>query len=161
MAVEIHADRLNGPQTAKGRLYEWSRTRHYEEPNPWPASPFYKIHREQENAGAHGSGIKFDIIEVDGESIAVPPDGGMGEFCERHERRMHFHLRAREVASAVDMLPPDLRAVVIETYRVSQRERPKSERVVALAMGITRIEVIKRLERAYGWLSRDLGIPAI
>lgn len=160
--VELtEADRLNGPQTAKGLVYEWSRQRHFEGPNHWPASTFYKIYVEQENAGAKANGIQFDIITVDGDSVSVPPDGGLGDFCDRWSVRLKRHNRVQDTGRAINALPSELRAVIVEMYGVAQRERPKPERAVAEAMALTRIEVIKRLERAYGWLGRDIGVPPI
>lgn len=162
VCVEPESDsRLDGPQSAIGRVREWGRVRHWEKPNSFPASPFAKIAEMHENAGIRGDGIRADMIEVDGESIACRPDGGMTAFCEKFEKGMPFHIRARETAYAIYGLPEDLRVVILEMYRVPQRERPKSDRAVAEALSLTRLEVIKRLERAYGWLARDLGLPPI
>lgn len=163
MSVQIESVEVDDdipPRTAKGRVYEWSRIRHHEMPNPGPGSPFYKIHREQENAGVR-SGTVHDIITVGGETVAVPPDGGLGDFCDRYDLKMRRHNRMVQTTKAIEALPSDLKAVILEMYGVVQRERPRAERLVAESMGLTRIEVIKRLERAYGWLSRDMGIPPI
>lgn len=154
-------DRENGPQTAIGRIREWSRVRHWESPNSFPASPFARIAEMHENAGIRGDGIASDMITMDGESVACRPDGGMADFCERHEKGMPYHIRARETAYAIHALPESLRVVVIEMYGVPSRERPKSDRAVADKMGLPRLEVIRRLERAYGWLGRELGLPPI
>ena len=156
-----HDKRLNGPQTAAGRIREWAKVRHWEKPNSFPASPFAKIAEMQENAGIRGDGIRPDMIEVDGESIACRPDGGMAAYCGRNDKTLAFHIRARETAYAIMGLPEPLRVVVLEMYTVAQRERPKSDRTVAELLGLPRLEVIKRLERAYGWVGRDLGLAPV
>ncbi len=166
MAVRIEApvsDRQNGAETAQGRVREWSRVRHWEAPNSFPASPFAQIAEMQDFASARGVGAKYEMVQEPGDAVATPckPDGGMTAFCERFERGLPFHIRARETAYAIHGLPEDLRVVIFEMYRVPQRERPKSDRAVAEALSLTRLETIKRLERAYGWLGRDLGLPPI
>lgn len=164
MAAHIEKDRaLYGPQNAIGRIREWARVRHWEAPNAFPASPFAKIADEQENAGARGVGIKYDMIPAEGDdpAQACRPDGGMSSFYERKDPALGPHMRCRETAFAIAGLPVEIRQVLLQMYVVEQRERPKAERVVAEALGLTRIEVIKRLERAYGWIGKDLGLPPI
>lgn len=147
MAIKIEAEvdnRLQGPQTAKGRLTEWSRVRHWADVNVWPPeSPMYAV------------------LHNPGRASGSQSDGGMASLCDRHGLSLERKGRAKECEQAMRMLPPDLFAVVWEMYAVTQRERPKSDRVVSEALGLTRIEAIKRLERAYGWLGREMGLPPI
>lgn len=166
--IEIHPEnehdqRLQGPQNAVGRIREWARVRHWEAPNAFPASPFAKIAEMQDFAGARGVGMKYDMVQEADDAVATAckPDGGMADFYERQRRSLSPHVRCRETAFALASLPAELRAVVLAMYVVPQRERPKSDRAVAEALGLTRLEVIKRLERAYGWVGRDLGLPPI
>lgn len=153
----------DGAQTAKGRLYEWSRERHWAVPNSFPPSPFAKIAEMQENAGARSVGIKYDMIqeEVDEEAVACRPDGGMSALVEKYRGSLPHHIRTRDTAASIATLPESLRMVVLTMYGVAVRERPRSDRVVSDLLSITRLEVIRRLERAYGWIGRDLGLPPI
>lgn len=164
MEVDLDAlARRKGPLNAIGRIREWARVRHWEPPNAFPASPFAKIAEMQENAGARSVGIKYDMVQEEGdaEAVACRPDGGMASFYERKDPSLGPHIRCRETAFAIAGLPVDLRIAVLAMYSVPQRERPKSDRAVAELLGLTRLEVIKRLERAYGWVGRDLGLSAI
>lgn len=163
--LEIEPDPrvTDGAQTAKGRLYEWSRERHWGVPNSFPASPFAKIAEMQDNAGARSVGIKYDMVQEEGdeEAVACRPDGGMSALAEKHRKALPHHIRARETAASIATLPEALRIVVLTMYGVTLRERPRSDRVVSDLLQITRLEVIRRLERAYGWIGRDLGLPPI
>ena len=165
MAVhKIEADRsFHGPQNAIGRIREWARVRHWEAPNAFPASPFARIAEMHDFASARGVGAKFDMVMEpgDSEATACKPDGGAASYYERKDPALGYHIRARETAFAIAGLPADLRLVLLEMYVVAQRERPKSDRSVADSLKMTRIEVIKRLERAYGWIGRELGLPPI
>jgi hypothetical protein len=154
--------RLHGPQNAIGRIREWGMVRHEEPPNAFPASPFARIAEMREFAGARSEN-KCDMVMEEGDTEATPckPDGGMAAFYGRNLASLDRHVRCRETAQAIASLPEDLRIVVRTMYTVPQRERPKSDRIVAELLGLTRLEVIKRLERAYGWVGRDLGLPPI
>lgn len=148
-------DRLDGPETAEGRMYEWSRCRHFTPPNPWPASPFHKIHVMQENAGMRGSGLQFDVID----GVSCRPDGGMADFCERHDSRMTDHLRSRETYYAVMSLRDEHRAVLMAKYRVENRERPRTLRAAAEVLGVAHTTLADRLERALIALGGVLCLP--
>jgi len=161
---DMDVDRaIHGPQNAIGRIREWAMVRHWDAPNSFPRSPFAKIAEMHEFAAARGSGAKYDMISTEEDPEVTPcrPDGGMGAFAERHDPQIRYHLRARETAYAIAGLPADLRQVLLEMYAVPQRERPKSDRVVSEALGLPRLEIIKRLERAYGWIGKELGLPPI
>lgn len=147
MAIKIEAEadnRLQGPQTAKGRLTEWSRVRHWADVNVWPPES-----------------AMYAVLHNPGRATGSQSDGGMASLCDRNALALERKGRAKEVEQAMRMMPADLLAVVWEMYAVFQRERPRSDRVVAESLGIPRLEAIKRLERAYGWLSRELGLPPI
>lgn len=153
----------DGAQTAKGRLYEWSRERHWASPNSFPSSPFAKIAEMKENAGARSLGIKYDMVQEPHDTEATPckPDGGMSDLVDRYRSSLPHHIRTRLTGESIANLPESLRVVVLTMYAVAMRERPRSDRAVSEILKITRLEVIRRLERAYGWIGRDLGLPPI
>lgn len=140
----LEADRLQGPQSAQGRLREWSRVRHWEALNVWP----------KESA-------MYAVLHNPGRATNTQSDGGMASKMDRMEAALAAHNRMVEVAKALQAMPIVSRLIVDKMYVVSAREAPKSDRVVAEALGITRLEAIRRLERAYGWLAHELCLPPI
>lgn len=131
------------PHSVKDALRKYSERRHYPPPNAWPEeSPL------------------FAVLHAPGRATNGSQDGGMAARMDRMGRAFAWHAWILETRSRLLLLPQELHAVVVATYEVPQREEPRSDRAVAEKLGIARLEVIKRLERAYGWLSREMGLPA-
>jgi hypothetical protein len=85
----------------------------------------------------------------------------MADRVERMEAMIRAHTRVREVSAAVSLLPKTCRDAVDAMFLVEKMERPRTERAVALLLDIPKSEVQRRLNQAYGWLSRDLCLPII
>lgn len=129
------------PRNVEGRLREWARARWYPPVNSWPPeSPVYAVWKSPGRA-------------TDGSQ-----DGGMAARVWRQARALECEIRVIEVTKALQMMPIDLRTLVRHMYEVPQRERPKSERACAEHFQMNRDEFGKRLQRAYGWLERELSI---
>ena len=150
-----HGSRENGPETAKGRLYEWSRHRGLLMPSAGIPSPAYTIFREQCNAGARATGIRYEMLD----DVEVPPDGGLGEFCDRYQPAVEIVMRVRQVTEGLRSMPTAMQMVALTMYGVIPGERVRSDRYVADQLKMARLEVIKTMERAYGWMGRELGLP--
>lgn len=134
-------DGSRGPRNAQGRLREWWRVRYWPGVNVWPAeSPLHAV------------------LHNPGRSTVIG-DGGLGDLADRLTGAQMSILRAHEVSRALLRMPRDGRNIVLAMYDVPPRERPRSDRAVAEAMGMSRLQVIKALERAYGWMAGELGLP--
>lgn len=136
--------------TVQWRLKQWGDWT-LEPRRDWghSSSPFGKIAEMQENAGIRADGIRYEIIEFDGESISCPPDGGMWAEVERQGKAMAFDIKCREVEQAVSALPQSHRLAVIHTYVVGKKEDPRSSRVVADLMKISHKTVSLLLKEAH------------
>lgn len=161
-----HDKRLNGPQTARGRLYEWARVRHWEPPNAFPASPFARIAEMQDFAAARGVGIKYDMVQEEGdtEAVACKPDGGMVNMCARLENVPHSHamrMRCRETQAAIDVMPKAYRLVVRSMYEVERLERPKQIAGAAEKAQMEETTFRKTMDLALAWLQGRLDLDQL
>ena len=139
---EENRQEFHAPRTVRDALRKYSEWRHYSTPNAWPSeSAMY--------AALNG-----------GHSTAGDKDGGMAARMDWIGLAFARHAWVLEMRSTLLLLPESLNQVIRAMYEVPQREDVKSDRSVAESLGISRMEAIKRLERAYGWLSRELGLPA-
>lgn len=135
-AAEAHG---HAPRNIEGRLREWARARWYAPVNSWPPeSPIYAVWKSPGRA-------------TDGAQ-----DGGMASRVWRQARALECEIRVIEVTKALQMMPIQAQAMIRHMYEVPQRERPRSERSCAEHFSMTRDELSKRLQRAYGWLEREL-----
>jgi len=123
------------------------------------SSPFGRIAEMQENAGIRGDGIVFELIEVDGEVVSCPPDGGMSAMVEQRGRELAHNIRCRETNEAVQHLPQAMRRAIWETYVVPHRERPRSARVVAGRIGVDESTVRESLKGAHAKISARIYGP--
>ncbi|HEY0916525.1 MAG TPA: hypothetical protein VGE22_16750, partial [Solimonas sp.] len=143
--------------TVQYRLMKWGQW--CQEPAPVLSrcsSPFGRIAEMKENAGIRGDGIVFDLIEVDGEVVSCPPDGGMSAMVERQGRAQAHDIRCREVNEAVLRLPQGMRRIIEQTYQVPHREHPRSARVVAELLKITQQTVQEALKIAHKRISASI-----
>ncbi len=127
-------------------------------PLEFPSRPTVeaRIQDMQENAGVpNGSGIKYSIYEVDGETFTCAPDGGLGDLCEMLDARMRFDRAMREVAEAIRLLPDRHRGVIQTLYHVNARE-PLSVRALAELLAIPRTAADNRRAQALGYLEASL-----
>jgi hypothetical protein len=136
--------RSQGPQSVVGRLREWSRARHYPSMNCWPPeSPMYAV------------------LKSPGRATNGSQDGGMASTMDRMGGAVAAYTRSKEVGAAVAILPSTLRIVVLTMYHVEKMESPRPERIVAEMLKVPKSQVQARLNRAYGWLARELCIPEV
>lgn len=133
--------RSQGPQTVVGRLREWSRVQHWDPVNCFPPT--------STAAGWRNPGRATD----------TDPDGGMSERMDKLEVALPPRIRAREVEAALRAMPAECCLVIRAMYQVPRREEERSERSAAELLKIGRVECARRVERAFGWLERDLGLP--
>eukprot|EP00456_Euglypha_rotunda_P026519 TRINITY_DN21361_c0_g1_i1.p1 TRINITY_DN21361_c0_g1~~TRINITY_DN21361_c0_g1_i1.p1 ORF type:complete len:182 (-),score=35.40 TRINITY_DN21361_c0_g1_i1:346-891(-) len=113
-------------------LRNWGRWT--QQPKPHFArsvSIFGRIREMHENAGISGDGIRYDLVEVDGEAVMCKPDGGMADMVDRIGEAMAHDLRCRLFADAVANLPGQQRSAISIMYVVPLREDPRSIREVA------------------------------
>lgn len=150
MAVELERaypeveKRSHGPQTVVGRLREWSRARHYPALNCWPPeSPMYAVLRSP------------------GRATNTSQDGGLAAMMDRLTGAEAAHIRAVEAGRAIYSMPTDARAVVLAMYDVPKLERPRSVRDAAAMCGLKKTTYEVAMARALGWLSNEMGLPAI
>ena len=128
-------------------LRNWGRWTQQPKPHfERTASVFGRIKEMGENAGIHGDGIKYDLLEVDGDVFMCPPDGGMGDMVDRAGSALAHDLRCRLFADAVANLPAQQRAAIITMYVVPLREDPRSIR-----------EVARQLEKDYSTVKESLA----
>ena len=139
--------RLQGPQTARGRLYEWSRVRHWHPINVWPPeSPIYAI------------------LKSPGRATDTAGDGGMASFMDRLARQPESHamrVRSLEVQAAVDVMPKAYRSVVRCMYEVERRERPRDISRASEMAGMKEPNFRKTMDMALAWLQGRLDLHAV
>lgn len=139
-----HDKRLHGPQTARGRLYEWSYTRHWPELNVWPPES-----------------AMYAVLHNPGRSTAVQSDGGMAAFSDRYSVAIEKWQRTVETGQAIDMMPADYRKVVHAMYRVEKRERPRELIDAAAIAGLPIPTFRKAMDTALAWLQGRLDLTAL
>lgn len=133
-------------------------------PLEFPSRPTVeaRIQDMQENAGVPGgSGLKYDQITIDGESLMVPPDGGLGDLCDQLDGLMRYDRRMREVAQCVRDLPAHHRTVIEVIYHTAPGIEPLSSRACSLLMEVPRQQWDLRRAAALGYveaLMRDRGM---
>lgn len=54
-----------------------------------------------ENAGIFGDGANYETFVLDGESVSVRPDGGLGELMATQQSELRAVIRAKETHDAV------------------------------------------------------------
>lgn len=139
--AEDNTQEFHPPHSVRRALEKYAQWRHLPMPNAWPQeSSMY--------TGLNG-----------GRSTSGDIDGGMAARMDRIGLAFARQAWVLEIRSALLLLPETWLQVVRAMYEVPQRESVKSDRAVAEMLKLPRSEVMKRLERAYGWLSRELAIP--
>lgn len=83
---------------------------------PTGQSIFYKIMREQSNAGRSGDGFKPDMIMVNGEVIPCRPDGGLSRAIEEDGDEIVRDSRCREIMYLLDYIPEEEARVFAVIY---------------------------------------------
>lgn len=141
------------PHTVQHRLQQWGRwmksPRIHFTPTVSPAANMVEM---KENAGIHGDGMKFEIID----GVSIPPDGGMSRAVERRGRELAHDARCRETNEAVMTLPLRMREAVIRTFVIEDREDPRTQELVAELMHLSVRTVQEYLETAYERVSRRI-----
>lgn len=145
MGVEIKPETQDKAiRTARGRLYEWSYTRHWPDINVWPPeSPMYAV------------------LHNPGRATNTQTDGGLGAFVERRTEAMDKWQRTLDMTKAIHAMPSGYRSVVLAMYKVEPRERPRR---LETAAEIAKMEVStyrKAMDFALAWLQGRLDLEAM
>jgi hypothetical protein len=119
------------------------------------SSVFGRIHEEQENAGIHGDGIRFEIID----GVSCRPDGGMARAVIAKGRAIAHDIRCRETAEAISCLPAQMRNAIVHTYVVPHRESPRGFAEVARRLDIDESTVREYLRVAHERIARRIYGP--
>lgn len=128
------------PRSVKGRLREYCRYRGISR-NAWPQeSPL------------------FAVLHAPGRATNGAQDGGMAARIDQMGFYFAKHARVLELRSLLILMPQICTSAVVAMYEAADHE-PRSERAAAEKMGISRAEYVRHLERAFGWLEREMGIP--
>lgn len=139
--------RLNGPQTARGRLYEWARVRHWLPVNVWPPES-----------------AMYAVLHSPGRATNTQSDGGMVNMCSALESQPASHamrIRCRETQAAIDMMPRPYRLVVRSMYEVERLERPKSLGAASETAQMEAPTFRKTMDMALAWLQGKLDLDAV
>ena len=141
------AKRLQGPQTARGRLYEWARVRHWEPVNVWPPES-----------------AMYAVLHNPGRATNTQSDGGMVNMCAALEEQPVSHamrVRCRITQDAIDLMPKDYRLVVRSMYEVEKRERPRALKAAAEKAVMAEDTFRKTMDMALAWLQGKLDLAAL
>lgn len=141
------AKRLNGPQTARGRLYEWARVRHWEPVNVWPPES-----------------AMYAVLHNPGRATNTQSDGGMVNMCAVLEEQPVSHRmreRCRRTQEALDVMPKEYRLVVRSMYEVEKRERPRALKASSEKAQLEEATFRKTMDMALAWLQGKLDLDAV
>lgn len=138
------------PHSVQARLQKWGRWR--QQPRPqlaaWP-SIFGRIKDEGGNAGIHGDGIRYEIID----GVSCPPDGGLSKAYVKAAKATTWDTLCREVDEAVNSLPPRRRLIIETVYIVAPREHPRSQARTAALLELERTTVRESLNLAHAFVA--------
>lgn len=138
-AARLGKREYNPRSTVERRLKEYAEwrtqpTNHYAP----TGSIFGRIAEMQDNAGARGSGIKPDIVVVDGEAVACRPDGGLSRTISRSGRQIAMDNRCVEVHELVRLLPNRHIPIFEAAYIGEHREVPRSDEETAERLKVSK-----------------------
>lgn len=142
----------------ESRLLEYAEWLH--EPGMQFSQPSVmgRIQDEQENAGARGSGMKYEMVD----DVPCRPDGGIAALVERMDRALSRDKRCRELREALDALKQisaDGYAVIDALYGGHWRDMPRSLEGASLMLGVKIGAFRERKTRAIAWLAGRLMLP--
>lgn len=111
-------------------------------------------------------GVHMEIVALDGDSVACPPDGGMGLMyglmVERMAKSLERRDRCKEVSDLLAMMPSDGRAVVRVTYQevAGPNEVGREGGEAARMLGISERTYWSRKKAMLEWLGERLAATA-
>lgn len=103
-------------------------------------------------------GVRMEIVVHDGDSVACPPDGGMGAMVDRMFYAIQKDNRCKEIAAIVGAMPADHLTIVQCTYIGHWRDVPRSSRAAAGILGVSHATYWRRKQRLLDWLAEKLDI---
>lgn len=139
-----HDKRLNGPQTARGRLREWARARHWPELNVWPAES-----------------AMYAVLHSPGRATNTQSDGGMSSQADRYSAALAMWNRTVETAKAIEMMPREYRLVIHAMYKVEKLKRAKELDEAARVAGMPIPTYRKAMDNALAWIQGRLCLEAL
>lgn len=106
------------------------------------------------------AGIRMEIVTVDGDSVACPPDGGMGAMVERMAASIEMSNRCRVLGEIIEMMPLDLLSFVRATYYdcVGVNEIPRPYKEAMRMMGVEKSVYFERKAKTLEWITERLGL---
>lgn len=173
---------------AEERLEEWARNRHYpawEMPSPISVlqrlveegrdERLKKQRRSQRRLRMlvgkvskgrmldripckESSGVRMEIVVVEGLATACPPDGGIGRMVERMAGAIDRSRRCREMDELFGTMAEDMRTVARVSYRdcASPRDVPRDPEASAGIIGCSLRTYFYRKKALLEWLSLRL-----
>src|SRR5690349_12134678 len=108
-------------------------------------------------------GVRMEIIVLDGDSTACPPDGGAGAMIERMAKSIERSRRCRELGELLDLMPRNLYVVVHHTYAncAAPVEIPRRAEEAWRAIGVSKATCFRRKGEMLQWLGVRLGLEAL
>ena len=103
-------------------------------------------------------GVRMEIVVHDGDSVACPPDGGMGAMVDRMFYAIQQDNRCSEIAAIVSEMPADHLTIVQCTYIGHWRDVPRTGKAAAGMLGVSVATYWRRKSSLLGWLTERLDI---
>lgn len=103
-------------------------------------------------------GVRMEIVVQDGDSVACPPDGGMGAMVDRMFYAIQRDSRCKELADLILVMPLEHSATVQCTYIGHWRDVPRTGKAAAGLLGVSMPTYWKRKARLLAWLAERLDI---
>lgn len=110
------------------------------------------------------TGIRMEIVTVDGESTACKPDGGMttmyGLMIDRMAESLARRDRCKEISELLAMMPADSRAIVRVTYQevAGPNEVGREATEAAAMLKVSERTYYRRKAEMLDWLAVELGL---
>lgn len=153
---------------ALGRMADQGNDRRVRQRRSLFARALARIQRRKAGRRAvpckESGGVRMEIVTVDGDSVACPPDGGMGAMyglmAERMAKSLERRDRCKEVSELLAMMPADGRAVVRVTYQevAGPNEVGREAAEAARMLKISERTYFRRKAEMLDWLSVRLGL---
>lgn len=110
------------------------------------------------------AGVRMEIVTYGGDSVACPPDGGMGTMyglmIERMARSLERRDRCKEISELLAFMPAEGRAVVRVTYQevAGPNEVGREGKEASRMLGIAERTYWRRKAAMLDWLEERLGL---
>lgn len=105
-------------------------------------------------------GVRMEIVETDGDSVACPPDGGVAALVERLAKSLFRGRENDEVRDAYAVMPAAHMLIARAAYyeRARYERIPRDPDVVAAELGFSRATYFRRRAAMLDWLAGALTL---